>query len=60
MRENIELTFTYWDGYDFYEITGCCHYINHDQKQFNVKNKEKIYYITFDQITNIRRQTIHY
>ncbi|SDI42808.1 YolD-like protein [Alteribacillus persepolensis] len=55
LRENIELTFIYWADHDFYEVAGCCHDINHVQKQCHVKNEEDIYYLWFGQITDTRR-----
>ncbi|WP_158738607.1 YolD-like family protein [Alteribacillus sp. YIM 98480] len=55
MRENEKLTFTYWkDGY-FYDVTGFCHYVNMNQKQFHVKSEDEVLYIKFDSISDISR-----
>ncbi|GAK11940.1 YolD-like family protein [Geomicrobium sp. JSM 1781026] len=56
MEYNEPLLFTYWKNGSFFELTGYCHYVSHDQKQFHIVcTNDDVHYLKFDVVMNVER-----
>ncbi|SFQ04631.1 YolD-like family protein [Salibacterium halotolerans] len=53
MRDSRSLRFTYWEDGFFYDITGTCHFINHEQQQFHIQTKGGVKYLKFEHLVHI-------